>query len=84
LSIHTARPTDILYAVNFVLSLVNTVDSLTLIKVSFLSLITVVVVAGVSISFSSLSLTIEVVLSVLFLSLVDMMIICVRSVVSYI
>ena len=84
LSTHTARPTDILYTVNFIRSPINTADSLTLIRVSFFSSITVVIVTNVNIFSPSLSLVIDAVSSALPLSLADMIIVYVRPVALYI
>jgi hypothetical protein len=80
---HTARPTDVLYVMNFVRFSVNTADSLILMRVSFFSSTTVIVVTSVSISLPLLSLVTDAVSSALPLPLVDMMIICVRPVALY-
>jgi hypothetical protein len=80
---HTARPIDVLYAVNFIRSPVNTADSLILIRISFFSSIIMVVMTSVSALSSLLSLVINTVSSALPLPLADMMIVCVRPVAPY-
>jgi hypothetical protein len=84
LSAHTARPTDILYIVNFIRSFVNIADSLTLIRVSFFNFITVIIVTGVSISLPPLSLVTDAVSSALPLSLADIITVYVCPVALYI
>jgi hypothetical protein len=83
LFIYTARPTDILYIVNFVRSPVNIASSLTLMRVSFFNSIIVVVVAGVSIPLSLLLLMTNATSSALPLPLADMMTVCVYPVAPY-
>jgi hypothetical protein len=84
LSAHTARPTDILYIINFIRFPVNTAGSLILIRVSFFNFITVIIVAGVSTLSPPLLLIIDAVSSALPLFLADiMMIVCVCPVAFY-
>jgi hypothetical protein len=80
LSVHTARPTDILYTVNFIRFFVNTADSLTLMRVSFFSSTIVMVIADISTLLFLLSLVTDIVSSALPLLLADMMTVCIYPV----
>jgi hypothetical protein len=75
------RPTDVLYVINFILFFINMASSLTLIRMSFLNLITVIVMISVSALSFLLLLTIKVVSSTFSLPLADMIIVCVYAVV---